>query len=361
MTSDSSTDLVTNASVLISLIVPTYNEAENLPALVDGLRRAFSSPFELIVVDDSSPDGTADVARRLAETAPVRVIVRERRAGLSSAVVEGARHARGQIAVVMDADLQHPPEIAPLLAQRVWAGFDLAVGTRFKKGGGIEGWPLYRLAISKGAAALARLLIPEARGLSDPESGFFAVRTDCLRRVRPTGLYKILLDVLVQCRPEKIAEVPYVFRPRARGRSKLGLRHMADYVLQLMRLSGWRPLKFAAVGASGVGVAEGVLYALGGVPFHLSAAAALEASITSNYVLNRAWTFRGRGGSPLRGWAKYHAAVAAGGLANYLVANALYLAGVSKYLAYALGVLAGFVANYVLAERWAFKSSRDPR
>ncbi len=355
MRTDSSADPVRSASAPISVLVPTYNEADNIGPLVEALDRAFRGmSYEVVVIDDSSPDGTAQAALNLAERYPVRVVMRPRRLGLSSAVVDGARVAAGDVVVVMDADLQHPPELAPVLAQAVLSGADLAVGTRYKRGGGVEGWSISRLFMSKTAAILAKLLLPEARPLSDPESGFFATRKSCLSSIKPTGLYKILLDVVVQCKPSRVVEVPYIFRPRRAGRSKLGFGHIADYLAQLLRLSGWRPFKFAAVGASGIGVAEAILYALREVDYPIAAALAIEVSLTTNFVLNRAWTFRDRAIPWLKGWLKYHAANFAGAAANYLVSNALVLAGTSRYLAYFLGVLAGFAANYLLSELYVF-------
>jgi len=353
---DSNADPVRSAPVPISVVVPTYNEADNIKPLVEAVAKAFAgTPYELVIVDDGSPDGTAEVAAELSKEYPVKVVVRPRRLGLSSAVVDGARAAAGDVVVVMDADFQHPPELAPALAQAVLSGADLAVGTRYGRGGRIEGWSPVRLLMSRGAAALARLLLPEARRLSDPESGFFAARRECLASVRPTGLYKILLDVAVQCSPSKIAEVPYVFRPRRAGRSKLGAAHVVDYLAQLMRLTGWRPFKFAAVGASGIGVAEAVLYALRDVAYPAAAPAAIEVSLTSNYALNKIWTFRDRETPWLKGWLKYHLANFAGIAANYALSNALVLAGTSRYLAYLLGVLAGFAANYLLSELYVFR------
>ncbi|MBP1449652.1 MAG: glycosyltransferase [Thermoproteus sp.] len=339
-------------------MVPTYNESENLPVLVEKLASAFAGrPYEVVVVDDSSPDGTAEVAERLAERYPVRVVLRRvRHMRLSGAVAEGARRAAGDVVVVMDADLQHPPEVAPQLAEAVLKGADLAVATRYAGGGGAAGWPLARRIISRGAVLLARALVPEARRISDPMSGFFAVRRNCLAALRPTGYYKILLDVLAQCRPQRVVEVPYVFRPRRAGESKLGVGVIADYLLQLMRIS--RLPKFAAVGASGIGVAEAVLYALSATPHWLSVAAAIEISLTWNYLWNRRWTFRFKG--PLaRGWAKYHIATAAGNAANYAVTNGLALAGIPLYAAYLLGVAAGFAANYAVAESYVFRAGLE--
>ena len=338
---------------MISVVVPTFNEAENLPELVRRLDEAFGGRgYEVVVVDDESPDGTAAVAEELAKRYPVRVVVRRGRRGLSSAVVEGAKAARGDVVVVMDADLQHPPELAPALAA-VAEGGCLAVASRYVRGGRVEGWPLARRLVSRGAVALARLLLPEARGVRDPVSGYFAYKRDCVAGVRPTGLYKILLDVLVQCKPQCVKEVPYAFGKRTRGRSKLGTKHVVDYLRQVLALSGWRPFKFAAVGASGVGVAFAVLYATKHLHPALSVALAVEASLTSNYLLNWLWTFR-RSTPVLAGWAKYHVATAVGSVVTYVTTLAL-LWQLGHFLAYLIGVLFGFLANYLLSETVVFK------
>lgn len=343
---------------MATVVVPTVNEAENLPELLR--RLAAAGVGEVVVVDDGSTDGTPEVALSVGRQVgmEVKVVRRPRRMGISSAAVEGARAASHDVVVVMDADLQHPPELVPRLAQEA-AGGCVAVASRYVEGGAVVGWPPVRRLISRGAVLLARLLLPEARPVRDPVSGFFAAPRPCLASVRPTGLYKVLLDVLVQCRPACVKEVPYAFGRRHRGRSKLGVRHMADYIFQLLRLARWRPLKFAAVGASGIAVAEAVLWALSVVPALLSTAAAIEASLTWNYLLNRAWTFRGRQVPPLAGWARYHLATAVGNAANYAVTNALHhLAGLPLYAAYLFGVAVGFAVNYAMSEGYAFAAPR---
>jgi dolichol-phosphate mannosyltransferase len=340
---------------MISVVVPTYNEAENLPELLERLDRALAGrSYEVVVVDDGSPDGTAEVAKRLSGRYPVRVLVREGRRGLSSAVVEGARLAAGEVIVVMDADLQHPPELVPKLAEAAERGC-LAVASRYVKGGAVKGWPWHRRLVSRGAVLLARILLPEARGVKDAVSGFFAYRRDCIANIKPTGLYKILLDVLVQCRPKCVVEVPYVFGLRTRGRSKLGARHILDYIKQVLALARWRPFKFAAVGASGIGVAFAVLYLTSSLPTPLSVALAIETSLTSNYLLNRRWTFAERRTPLLIGWAKYHMATAVGNAVNYATTLTLHLLGVWIYAAYAAGVAAGYLANYIFSEVVVFK------
>jgi dolichol-phosphate mannosyltransferase len=186
-------------------------------------------------------------------------------------------------------------------------------------------------------------------------SGFFAYRRDCIANIKPTGLYKILLDVLVQCKPKCVVEIPYVFGLRTRGRSKLGARHILDYVKQVLALAQWRPFKFAAVGASGVGVAFIVLYLTSSLPTPLSVALAIETSLTSNYLLNRRWTFAERRTPLLIGWAKYHVATAVGNAVNYATTLTLHLLGVWIYAAYAAGVAAGYLANYIFSEVVVFK------
>ncbi|MFN3803936.1 MAG: GtrA family protein, partial [Pyrobaculum sp.] len=178
-------------------------------------------------------------------------------------------------------------------------------------------------------------------------------RRDCMAAVRPTGMYKILLDVLTQCRPSCVVETPYVFVERSKGRSKLGMRQVVDYVRQLMALSSWRPLKFALVGATGLLVAWGVLY-ISPLPPVFSVALAIEASLTSNYTLNRLWTFSKRKTPFVQGWARYHISTAVGNVANYLTTLTLHALGVWIYLAYLAGVTAGYVANYTLSELIVF-------
>ncbi|MEM0369977.1 MAG: glycosyltransferase family 2 protein [Pyrobaculum sp.] len=342
---------------MYSIIVPTFNEAENIVELVGRIDRVLAGRrYEVIIVDDNSVDGTAEVAEELARWYPVRVVKRPRRLGLSSAVVEGARFAQFDIVAVMDADLQHPPELLPRLFEVAERGC-LAVASRYVRGGGVVKWPVARRLISKGAVLLARLLVPEARGVRDPVSGYFAYRRECISTISPTGRYKILLDVLAQCKPRCVVEVPYIFGERFRGRSKLGAGHMLDYIRQVATLARWRPLKFAAVGLSGVAVAWGVLYITAALPQPLSVALAIETSLTSNYFVNRRWTFAGRQIPLLRGWARYHLAVSVGALTNYATTLSLALLGVWIYLAYLLGAVAGYLSNYTLSEVFVFKKS----
>jgi len=223
----------------ISVVLPTYNERENLPILIKELDRYLRSlNYEIIVVDDNSPDGTAEEARRLAEKYPVRVVVRKDERGLASAVIRGAREALSPIIVVMDADLQHPPRVARLLALKAMQGYDLVVASRYASGGGVENWSVARHIASLGATLLARIMVRGARSIRDPMSGFFAARRELLLdpRLRPKG-FKILLEILGRVEPSRVAEVPFIFKTRRAGASKLSLKIIVDMVEQLLLLA----------------------------------------------------------------------------------------------------------------------------
>ncbi len=225
----------------VSIVVPTYNEAENIPILVkwldDVLRGKYR--YEIVIVDDNSPDGTARIAQDLARHYPIRVIVRPSRLGLSSAIVEGMRHAHGRYIVVLDADLQHPPEKIPELIKKLEEGCDVVVGSRRVKGGKDLGLRGIRKLISLGAAAIAWLLIPEVRTVKDVMSGFFALRREySLTRTQLRG-YKLLLELLLKAVNEgaTVCEVPIVFRRREKGESKLTSREILNYLRDVLYLS----------------------------------------------------------------------------------------------------------------------------
>ena len=216
---------------MLSVVVPTYNEAGSLPKLAERLHAALVGvDWELVVVDDGSPDGTAEVAAALAPRIPVRVVRRAGKAGLASAVVAGFEAARGDVLLVMDADLSHPPEVVPALLDAIEHGADLAVGSRYVNGGGVMDWPLKRRAVSRVACLMGNLLVP----VRDATSGFFALRHAVIDGVRlnPIG-FKIGFEVIARGRYKKVVEVPYTFRDRELGSSKFGRREIGQYVVQL--------------------------------------------------------------------------------------------------------------------------------
>lgn len=224
--------------IRLSVIVPTYNERESLPALLARLEAvAQTLALEVVIVDDASPDGTGPLGEELARAMSMRVAVLHRpaRSGLASAAIDGAAVARGRVLSVMDADLSHPPELLPALAAVVESGADIAVASRYVPGGGIGDWSGPRRFLSVSATALARTVL-DLR-VHDPLSGFFAVRTALLTGHPYVGLgYKLLLEVLVRHRAGTVVEVPYWFTNRRQGQSKLTPAEVADFLRLLVRL-----------------------------------------------------------------------------------------------------------------------------
>jgi dolichol-phosphate mannosyltransferase len=228
---------VLNNSPLTSIVVPTFREAESLPELIDRvgkLRAAGTSIVELLIVDDDSQDGTEELMHSRPEPW-VRLMVRKRERGLSQAVLAGLRQAKGDILVVMDADLSHPPEVIPTMLAAINAGADFVLGSRYIEGGTTaDTWGLFRFINSRVATYLAR---PLTR-ITDPMSGFFALPRAVFERAEnpdPVG-YKIGLELLVRCRCEHVKEVPIHFANRLRGTSKLTLTQQLLYLKHLARL-----------------------------------------------------------------------------------------------------------------------------
>jgi dolichol-phosphate mannosyltransferase len=223
----------------VSLVLPTFNERECLELLHDRISSALGSyRHEVIVVDDSSPDGTGELVRRLETSGRYRLLSRPRRLGLSSAVLDGYRASTGDVVAVMDADGSHPPEQLPELIEPIRAGrAEFALGSRRVRGGSNEGLAAIRWMISWMATLPAQ---PLTR-VHDPMSGFFAVRRDVVERaaLRPTG-YKVGLEILVKCHPSPVVEIPFHFGERLAGESKLGPAVIASYWEHLLRLYRWR-------------------------------------------------------------------------------------------------------------------------
>ncbi|TVQ57606.1 MAG: polyprenol monophosphomannose synthase [Spirulina sp. DLM2.Bin59] len=226
-----------------SLILPTYQERDNIPKIVqiltDLLDPVLPGAYELIVVDDDSPDGTWQVAAQLMPAYPqLQVMRRQTEKGLSTAVIRGWQAARGNILGVIDADLQHPPQVLLDLWQEIVRGADLAVGSRHIEGGGVSEWSLARRCLSRGAQILGLLILPEVLGrLSDPMSGYFIVRRGAIAQqiMSPVG-YKILVEVAARGRIRWIREVGYVFQERARGESKVTWKQYVEYLQHLIQL-----------------------------------------------------------------------------------------------------------------------------
>lgn len=231
--------------MLISLIIPTINERDALKFLFEELKETLASTpdeyaFEIIIVDDGSDDGTPDFVKKYNNAPwPVKLIERHER-GLATAVLKGMNEAKGEVFLVMDADLSHPPMLISKMLEEIKTN-DLVISSRHINGGGVEEWPLIRRLFSGFATILAR---PLSQSVHDPLSGFFFIKKSALKNadLKPLG-YKILLEILVRCAPLKIAEIPYIFRNRSVGKSKLNWKIALDYFRHLLRLYIYKLLK----------------------------------------------------------------------------------------------------------------------
>lgn len=354
----------------ISLIIPTYKEYANIRPLVERIHQALSSyDYEIVFVDDNSGDGTTELVTSLADKYPVKIFVRQNKRGLATAVVDGLTHVAGQRVVVMDADLQHPPEVIPDLLRALDDKTDIAIASRYLPGGGTEGWGLTRRIISRGAIVLAHLFLPRSQGISEPLSGFFAFKKPVVAqaKLQPIG-YKILLEILMEGEFQRVSEVPYTFQTRSRGESKLSRHQQVEYlkhIYSLMKREGElrRVFKFALVGLSGVVVNEGLLWMLTefvGWQYLVSAAFSIESSILSNFILNDCFTFAdrrsARGNSRLTRLLKFNS-VSLGGLGMNL--GFLWLLTQVFGIYYLLSNLAAigmaFLWNYLVNTRWTWK------
>jgi glycosyltransferase involved in cell wall biosynthesis len=223
----------------VSIIIPTYNERENIERVVERCRDALADyRFEIVVVDDDSPDKTWRlVADSYEDAETVRIVRRTEESGLATAVSRGFDEASYECCAVIDADLQHPPEKLPELIEAFEDGADIAIGSRHVAGGGVENWSRFRRVISRGAMTITKLALPPTRGIADPMSGFFAIRRELIDDVAlaPTG-YKILLEVLMKCDYEHVVEIPYVFTERERGESKLTPDEYWEFLEHVYRL-----------------------------------------------------------------------------------------------------------------------------
>ncbi|EKU96473.1 putative membrane protein [Leptolyngbya sp. PCC 7375] len=354
---------------LLSLVIPTYNESSNVRAIINQLTTLLDhkipGDYELIVVDDDSPDGTWEVAYTLSKAYPqLRVMRRQQERGLSSAVIRGWQVARGEILGVIDGDLQHPPEVLLDMLSSVRGGADLAVASRHVDGGGVSDWSVVRRFLSRGAQLLGLLILPNVVGrVTDPMSGYFMVQRHAIQNhsLHPKG-YKILLDVIGRGQVKTIAEVGYVFQERTAGESKVTWRQYVDYLHHLVRLRSRgrvarlrqkfplkRFLRFGIVGLSGVFVDMAVLYLLHttlGLNLTRSKILAAEVAIINNFIWNDAWTFsdvvqKQQGwGARLRRFLKFNLVCLSGLVLNVLVLNFIYNIVFGQRYAYLANLIA---------------------
>ena len=354
----------TAAGRTLSVIVPTFNERENIAPLLEKLKAALEGlSWEVIFVDDDSPDGTARVVQGFARSDErVRCLRRIRRRGLAGAVIEGAMASAAPIIAVIDADLQHDETLLPRMLEALADNeADLVIASRYLggAGGGAAALSPVRRAGSRLAAWMARRVL-KAR-VSDPVSGFFLVRRSVIEEAAPRLSlqgFKVLFDLIAsQPRPLRIVELPYVFRERLSGTSKLDRRIVVDYLgLLLARLSGGflppRALLFGLVGFSGLIVHLAVLRILlaGGAHFAVAQLGAALTAMTSNFLINNAVTYRDRrlrGLALVSGYLRFCALCGVGLVANVAVGDLVHRVTSLWWVAGGAGAAFGAVWNYV--------------
>lgn len=356
----------------LSVVIPTRNEMENIPRLLVALRTALGSlDHELVFVDDST-DGTDAVLTEAARSDPrITVHHREQGDGLASAVVAGFRISRGEVLGVLDADLQHPPEVLAALMRRLEEEHaDLAVASRYLPGAARPGLSPWRRLVSQTTRLLAWALLGAARRSTDPLSGCFVVRRSVVEGVtlRPVG-FKILLEILARGRYRRVAEVSYVFEARGAGRTKATLRqgldlfrHMA--VLVTASPSDSRLWKFLLVGASGVAVNMVVFWLLthsAGVHYMQAGVAAGLVSTFTNFLLNNAYTWADRKegalSSFLQRMGRYYMATWLGYLIYLGFLWGLTHVGLIPMLSNFMAIGLGGLLNFVVHNVWTWRST----
>lgn len=356
----------------LAVVIPTFNERANVPLLIAKLDAALAGrAWEAIFVDDDSPDGTADAARAIGREDPrVRVIQRIGRRGLSSACIEGMCATAAPCVAVIDGDLQHDETLLPKMldALQADAALDVVIGSRFCEGGCTGEWDSERVAKSAFATRLSRQVLKA--DLTDPMSGFFMIRSEIARGLVPvlSGIgFKILLDIMTASpRPLRFRELPYTFRVRTEGESKLDYVVAMEYLIALYdRMFGKVvPVRFAmfsAIGAMGAAVHLAVLFLLfriGGLPFVAGTIVATVVAMTFNFLLNNALTYRERrlkGAALLGGWVSFCLVCAVGAAANVGLAAFLHNVQHGDWRLSALaGIAVAAVWNFALSSRFVW-------
>lgn len=351
-------------SLELTVVVPTYNERDNVARVIDALESVLSpQSWEVIFVDDDSPDGTAELVRQIAAGSPhVRCIQRLGRRGLSSACIEGILASSTPYICVMDADMQHDESILPaMLAELKENQADIVIGSRYMESGSTGGLAKYRVWVSRAATAVGKLVLKHQ--VTDSMSGYFmlsrAFFEKVMRRLSGKG-FKILLDILVSSdTATRYKELPYVMRQRVSGESKLSFTVVWEFFTLIAdkilgRIFPLRFLSFIAVGFSGVFVHLFVLWLMHqfwGGEFVLSQAVATLVAMTSNYILNNSFTYRDRqlkGIKFIRGLFSFYLACSLGAIINVAFADWLYEVTSIWWLAGILGAVVGAVWNYAM-------------
>jgi len=361
----------------LTVIIPTFKEEANIRNIITEVDTVFKKNIlngEILVVDDNSPDNTIAIVNELQKThTNVNLLVRTSDHGLSQSVADGFLHASSDVFIVIDADFSHPPALIVNMFEEIQAGNDVVIGSRYMEGGGIKKWPLRRRIISLGATFLGRLLFPD---ITDPVSGFFAIRKDVVAQaqLKPRG-YKILLEVLGKGTWEKDKEIPFEFSDREIGASKLKIRTIIEYAEQVTDITlhsfthhqsaAWREwmrvFKFGIVGLSGIVVNLAVLTLLltAGISGYVALFFAIVVAILNNFLWNDLWTFRDSARRAVTSiWQRlwlFYTVSAGGAVINYGVAVLLTnFIGMKIDLADLIGILIGFVWNFLINRRFTW-------
>jgi dolichol-phosphate mannosyltransferase len=353
---------LSSGALQLCVVVPTFNERDNLEALVSGVAAALRGiDWELIIVDDDSPDGTAEAVRGLARQEPrLRCLQRIGRRGLSSAAFEGMLATGASFVAVMDGDMQHDETLLPKMLTTIQAdGLDIVVGSRYVIGGGVGDWDRTRHSLSRLATYLGHRVAGVE--IKDPMSGFFMLHSELVPEIarRASGLgYKILLDIITSApRPLKVGELPFQFKERFAGESKLSGAVVWEYFLMLIekyvggRLSA-RFIAFTLIGLTGVAVHLAMLTFLFkglAIDFIGAQAGATLLAMTSNFVLNNIVTYHDKrlvGVELFKGWLSFVAVCSVGGALNLAMAAYLFQGETFWVVSALTGALVGGVWNY---------------
>jgi dolichol-phosphate mannosyltransferase len=347
-------------SLEVSIIIPTYNEHENLPLLIERLQEVMEGrSYEIIVVDDDSEDGTWRVAEQFAQRySDIRVIRRINRKGLSSAVTEGFLLGKGKYVAVLDADLQHDHRLLGAMLDEI-GGCDVVIGSRYMHQRSVPGWNSWRSRLSRTGTVMAQKVLK--RDISDPLSGFFMIHRKIIQEVAPLLFehgYKILFDILIK-RPElRAKELPYEFKTRLHGTSKLTAAVMLDFANLLIARAVPSRFKFQFIrngmaGTSGVAIHFFTLYLLHvmmGMRYPVSLVFAIETAMVSYYILNNRRTFKEHRFPGLRWWkglVHYNLAYLPGSAYNLAIGWYLVEKGIPWFFASVLGIWVAMSWNYL--------------
>jgi len=374
----------------VSIIIPTYNESENIIQILKSIGEHIPKDIatEAIVVDDNSPDGTGKIVEDYINDTQnktgytIGVIHRKTKSGLSSAILDGIQHSSGEIIVVMDSDFSHPPKIIPQLIEEIKTSkYDIAIASRYTEGGEVSGWSTKRKLISKTAKGIAKAGLGVNE--SDPMSGFFAFNRNILEGIKFDAIgYKMLLEILVKTKGAKVKEIPYTFTDRTRGSSKLDSSTMFDYVNAVWKLYRYghaakvseprtsirfisKAGRFYTVGASGllVNYLVSLLFADAIINFWYIHATTIGiiVSMSSNFILNKIWTFEDRNFEAKKTLAQYGKFVGFSSLGALIQLGMVYVL-VDNYqimypIALILAVIIAATSNFILNKKWTFKES----